>query len=64
MSAPQQGPFILVANVVAKGPSEADVLQEMLLAITKRANSAEEGTKTYRLSRDVNDKLKFIVFGM
>ncbi|WFD24770.1 hypothetical protein MEQU1_003474 [Malassezia equina] len=62
MSAPKQGPFILVATAVAKGPSEADILQDMLLAVTKKANTAEEGTKTYRLSRDANDTLKFIVF--
>ncbi|SHO79827.1 Uncharacterized protein MSYG_4177 [Malassezia sympodialis ATCC 42132] len=62
MSAPKQGPFILVASIVAKGASEAEVLQDMLLAVTKKANTAEAGTKTYRLGRDVNDTLKFVVY--
>ncbi|WFD21081.1 hypothetical protein MCAP1_003338 [Malassezia caprae] len=62
MSAPKQGPFILVANIVAKGASEAETLQSMLLTVTKKANTAEEGTKTYRLARDVNEPLKFVVY--
>lgn len=63
MSVPKQGPFILVARFVGKGESETDELERLLLNTTKRANSdAEPGTKTYRLSRNANDKCKLIVF--
>ncbi|WFD01485.1 hypothetical protein MOBT1_000150 [Malassezia obtusa] len=64
MSAPpSQGPFILVATLIAKGKSEADKLAELVVAVAKRANSADEpGTKTYRVSREHKDGLKIVVF--
>ncbi|WFD47833.1 hypothetical protein GLX27_002496 [Malassezia furfur] len=60
---PSQGSFILVATIVAKGQSEADKLAELVVAVAKRANSAEEpGTKTYRVTREANVGLEIVVF--
>ncbi|WFD43109.1 hypothetical protein MPSI1_001762 [Malassezia psittaci] len=60
---PSEGPFILVATLVAKGKSEADQLAELVVAVAKRANSAEEpGTKTYRVTREHSEALKLVIF--
>ncbi|WFC95028.1 hypothetical protein MBRA1_001668 [Malassezia brasiliensis] len=71
-SPPSQGSFILVATLVAKGKSEAEKLAELVVAVAKRANSADEpGTKTvrsdcthfqYRVTREINVGLEIIVF--
>lgn len=51
-----------MAHIVAKGESQADEIEKALLVVTKKANTEEPGTKTYRLSRDLKDPLKFIVY--
>ncbi|PKI84932.1 hypothetical protein MVES_001383 [Malassezia vespertilionis] len=61
MSAPNR-PFTLVATLVAKGPKEADQVVSLVTAIAKRANAdAEPGTKSYRLTREVDGGLKIVV---
>lgn len=49
-SLPRMSKLLTRYSAVAKGPSEADTLQDMLLAVTKKANTAEEGTKTVRMA--------------
>ena len=66
------GRVLLTCSIVAKGQSEADKLAELVVAVAKRANSAEEpGTKTvrsrctdhqYRVTREANVGLEIVVF--
>ena len=63
---------MLTCSLVAKGQSEADKLAELVVAVAKRANSADEpGTKTvcscdthfqYRVTREINVGLEIVVF--
>ncbi|WFD34892.1 hypothetical protein MCUN1_001736 [Malassezia cuniculi] len=65
MSAPPaQGPFILVATIIAKDKAQADSVSEKLKTIAKLANSdTEPGTLTYRVTRSADEEgLTFIIF--